>query len=94
MCVRRGGANRWLWLVRYNSSVLCWDAEDDRLRDCVYRQLVDHHAAVTSAVHRFDHWLEMTVQNACRLQVGVLWVCGNRTSSNIYVVPRHCSQDS
>ena len=52
----------------YNSSIMLWDAGDDRSSASellpVYECLRAHQDAVGMVVHRFDHWLEMMVDGA------------------------------
>ena len=56
----------------YNSSMLLWDASDASTRSRlaqIYSTLRTHFQVVNNFVHRFDHWLEMTLTHVDIIQV-------------------------
>ena len=52
----------------FNSSLLLWSAGDEEIRGAIHDQLREHFEVVHSFVHRFDHWLELTIEEPCIIQ--------------------------
>jgi len=51
----------------YNSSVMMWNANDQRFTS-IYSFLEEHQVAIQSTTYKFDHWLEMVVTDATLVQ--------------------------
>ena len=51
-----------------NSSLVLWNAEDEEIGAVVHDQLRENFDVVHRFIHRFDHWLELTISNPCIIQ--------------------------
>ena len=53
----------------YNSSIIMWNCQLNKsLHETIYQPLLYHMNIVQNFIYRFDHWLEMNIENADLLQ--------------------------